>query len=390
MTFTTIMRKPIYTASLLALVSFLLSIQSVLLGPKTFDGGLEYTHYNNFKIFTQSYVHLNSNQDLYLLYPQEHWDYFKYSPTFALAMAPLAYLPDLLGLILWNLLNVWVLFWAIWHLPWHNASKSMLTLGFILLEIITSIQNAQSNALIAGLLLWSFIHLERKNLALASLFIVLSAFIKLFGMVALLLFILYPQKIRAGFYTFMWSLLLFILPLFLISWDQLIFLYQSWGQLLSSDHSASVGLSVSGWLFTWFGITWNKNILVMLGFLLLTLPLLKIKSYADLSFRTLLLASILIWVIIFNHKAESATFIIAACGVAVWYFSQNKSKINLFLLLLTFVLTILSPTDLFPKTIRETWVNPYTLKAFPCILVWLKITWDALVFKPISPPSIQE
>jgi len=45
-------------------------------------------------------------KDLYAPYPNEYWDLYKYSPTFALLMAPLALLPTLAGLAGWNLLNV--------------------------------------------------------------------------------------------------------------------------------------------------------------------------------------------------------------------------------------------------------------------------------------------
>jgi hypothetical protein len=84
----------------------------------------------------------------------------------------------------------------------------------------------------------------------------------------------------------------------------------------------------------------------------------------------------LIWVIIFNHKAESATFIIASSGVALWFFSSPKSYLNILLAILVLVFTILSPTDLFPTYLRTHYVIPYLLKVFPCILVWLKLQYD--------------
>ena len=47
--------------------------------------GDPYTHYNNYVIFRQAFFHLVRHQDLYVLYLAEHWDYFRYSPSFALA-----------------------------------------------------------------------------------------------------------------------------------------------------------------------------------------------------------------------------------------------------------------------------------------------------------------
>ena len=51
----------------------------------------------------------------------------------------------------------------------------------------------------------------------------------------------------------------------------------------------------------------------------------------------LLLASIMIWVVIFNHRAESPTFIIAITGVALWYYAQQQKPENYVLLVLAFV-----------------------------------------------------
>jgi len=111
---------------------------------------------------------------------------------------------------------------------------------------------------------------------------------------------------------------------------------------------------------------------------LFCLPLLKVRSYGQYPFRIMLLASVLVWVIIFNHRAESATFVIAVTGVAIWYFIQTPKPENLVLLLLTLVFSILSPTDLFPPYVRNEFFNPYVVKAVPCILVWAKITYDLL------------
>src|SRR5437762_2276993 len=48
---------------------------------------------NDFAIFRASSGHLLAGRDLYARYPAEHDDRFKYSPTFALLLAPLSALP---------------------------------------------------------------------------------------------------------------------------------------------------------------------------------------------------------------------------------------------------------------------------------------------------------
>jgi len=67
--------------------------------------------------------------------------------------------------------------------------------------------------------------------------------------------------------------------------------------------------------------------------------------------------------------------------VGIWYFTQAKSLDHLILLALAFVLTSLSPTDLFPKFLRREFISPYHLKALPCVLIWLKIQYDFLKFR---------
>ncbi len=369
-------------AAMLTLITLGITAQSFLKHQKTFDdSGLKYQHYNNYVIFKQSFFHLLEQKDLYQLYPAEHWDLYKYSPSFAVLMAPMALLPDTIGLFIWNCLNVLLLFFALWKLPAQTDKSRMLMLGFVFLELITSTQNSQSNALIAGLLIFAYIFMERKQIALASLLIVLTIFIKLFGLVALSLFLLYPNKLKAALYTLGWTLLLAALPLAFVSVDQLLFLYKSWINLLQTDHGISTGLSVAGWLSTWFSLE-VKTFVVVLGVILFCIPLLNYKAFSNPLFKLLFLSSILIWVIIFNHRAESATYIIAASGVAIWYFSQKRKTENTILIVLAFVFTVLSPTDLFPKYIRVNYVVPYVLKAVPCILIWCKIIVDLLLIKP--------
>ena len=360
---------------LVAIVT-LVTAQAILLGPKVYEGTMEYTHYNNFKMFVQSFFHLVDHKDLYQNYPAEYWDLFKYSPSFAVLMAPLAVLPVSIGLFIWNALNVLVLFFALWKLPLRSNATRLLVIAFILIELITSLQNTQSNGLIAGLVVMAFVCLEKKKIALASLFVVLTVFIKLFGIVAFALFLFYPGKAKAFAMSVGWFVLLAILPLLVVSWDHLLAQYQSWFHLLSHDFDASLGLSVAGWLQSWFHLEVPKNVITIVGAVLFLVPLARIHCYRDQTFKMLALASVLLWVVIFNHKAESPTFVIAVTGVAIWYFSQDRTRFNTVLLLLVLVFTILSPTDLFPRALREAYVNPYVLKVVPCILVWFKLWYD--------------
>ncbi|MCE7041310.1 glycosyltransferase family 87 protein [Dyadobacter sp. CY312] len=365
--------------SLFLAIAVFAALQSYFADLKTFeDNPRLYTCYNNYVIFKQSFFHLIEGKDLYILYLEEQWDLFKYSPAFALLFGLFAYLPDPVGLSLWAILNAAVLFFSVYYLPNIDIRTKGLILIFVFSETLTTLQNEQSNALITGLLIFTFGFLERRKYWLASLCIVSTIFIKLFGIVGLALYLLYPGKLKLVYTALFWTVLFTLLPLLVVDQNQFVFLYKSWANMLSNDHSISDGLSVIGWLKTWFNWQVNKTYVSLAGVVLFCIPLLRIKGYNIFQYRILMLASILIWVVIFNHRAESPTFIIAISGVALWYFSQAQNTENLVLLILALIFTGLSSTDLFPKFIRDQYVWPYVLKAVPCILVWGKILYDLM------------
>jgi len=369
--------------------------QSILLKPTHYnyeagkyidkeDGQYTATLYNNYIIFKNSFAHLIQSSDLYKFYLNEHWDLYKYSPTFSLFMGLFYFLPDVIGLFLWNLLNAIVLLVAVYYLPNLSLKNKGLILISILVELMTCMQCEQSNALICGLIILAFGLLERGNYFVGIFCIIATAYIKLFGIVALALLIFYPGKWKLALYTLFWSVFLFALPLVVISVPQLLAQYKSWGQLLSNDHTVSTGLSVAGWLSSWFKLSVNKSIITLGGVILFCLPFIRYKEYSNYLFRLLAFSSVLIWVVIFNHRAESPTYIIAMGGVAIWFFSQKFTTENFILFLLAIVFTSLSPTDLFPPTLRKGLFQPYVVKAVPCILIWIKVLYDQLFNRNIQ------
>ena len=193
------------------LVAIVASVHLIFLGNKSFNGLDIYKHYNNFVIFRFSFIHLINYQDLYILHPQDQYDLFKYSPTFALLMFPFAYLPEGIGLVLWNLFNALMLFIAIRKVPVLSQKVSVFVLWFILQETLTGLQSAQTNPLIAALLILAYTSFENKKVIWASLFIVLTVYIKIFGVVAFLMFFLYPDKLKFILYTILWTVLLALL-----------------------------------------------------------------------------------------------------------------------------------------------------------------------------------
>ena len=367
------------------LFALIASIQLILVGPHVFDGR-SYTDYNNYVIFRQSFFHLIDGKNIDMLYPAEQWDLYKYSPTFALVMGLLAHLPDVVGLSLWNLLNALALFGAISMLPFKMDKRGLL-LWYVLLELLTSMQNAQSNGLMAGLLIAAYGCMERGKIQWATLWIVIATFIKVYGGIGFCLFLFYPGKTKFVGYSALWMVLFAVMPLVVTPFHVLIWQYHNWMAMMSADQSASYGLSVMGWLRNWFGISSGKSVVSLIGIMLFLTPLSRWKLYNNATYKLLMLAFMLIWVIIFNHKAESPTYIIAVAGAGIWFFSTPVTLWHRILLLVVFIFTCLSPTDIFPPYLRQHFFIPYTIKAIPCILLWCVIFIELMRLKsePATP-----
>lgn len=371
------------------LVTLVASIHLFLLGTTHEFNGKFYTEYNNYIIFKNSFFHLISGKDLYIWYTDQQWDLYKYSPSFALIMGAIAWLPDVTGLCLWNLINALVLYAAIRMLPLNKTQVSLL-LWFILLELLTSLQSSQSNALLGGLIIAAFAQMERRKMLWASLLLVAATFIKVYGAIGFIFFLFYPDKIKFILYSIFWTVVMFCLPLAVINFHELVTQYQSWGRMMAADQAASYGFSVMGWLHSWFGLDNIKNGVIITGILLFFIPLVRFRQYANPVYRLFFLAYTLLWVIIFNHKAESSTYIIAVSGVAIWYFTQPGANWKKALLWIVFIFTCLSPTDLFPPPVRTQLMVPYVIKAVACILAWAAIFFELLTVreKQVTTPAI--
>ncbi len=345
------------------------AVQRVALGPSV-EQGRVYTHYNNYVIFRDAFMHLRHGQDLYALYPDEHWDLYKYSPTFAVLMAPFAPLPDAVGLVLWDVLGAVLLFLGIAGLPLGTERTRMAMAWFVALPMLQSMQNSQSNAHVAALVLLAAVWLERRQEMRAGLAIALGVFVKVYGGLAIVLALLYASRAKSVSWTVAWTIVLGLLPLVFVSPSHLLYLYRSWATLLANDQAAYTGVSAMSVLQSWFGLAPPKAVVAAAGLVITLLPLARVRAYPLVEFRMLMLAVLMIWMVAFNHKAEPNTFVIAVAGVAVWYLAGPRSSLRMTMVALVVFLTCLSTTSIFPTVVRRTLISPYSLRVVPCILVW--------------------
>jgi hypothetical protein len=330
-------------------------------------------HYNNFIIYQHSSFHLFSRTNLYAVYPDEYFDVFLYSPSFALLFAPFAYLPTVAGIIAWIGFVLVVYYFSIRLLPFDRKAK-LFIYGFTFIELVTSLENMQTNPLIAAFILFTFIFLENEKVFKASAFPGLGFFIKGYGVISGILFILKQPKLKSFIYLFFWFVILLCLPLIYYSPEGLINLYMEWKDSLFSEHEINTGISLMGMLSSIFRLKIPVIYIQLIGLLLFISTVFIVffrKNYEQV--KEIFLAYVLIWIIIFNHDAESSTYIIACTGIAIWYVYSSRSLIDNILLVITFILTILSPTDIFPDYLRREFVYPFALKALGPSLIWLKI-----------------
>lgn len=346
----------------------------------------QYLHhsFNNYLIYKYVYQHTVDLQNLYLTYP-EYGDSNHYGPAFSVFIAPFAILPDGLGMILWNVANVALLLWGIYSLP-ISLNKRSIIAWICVNEAFTALVSFQFNIALTGLILLSFSTLIKKQEVKSAFFIAIGTLIKLYGIVGLAFFFFTKDKLKFILAGIAALAIVFVIPMAISSPAFIIQTYGDWYNSLVHKNSENVSLtsfqdiSVMGMFRRISGdIAIPNGPFLLTGMVLFALPYLRIKQYNHLAFRLMLLASTLIFTVIFSSGSESPTYIIAFAGVAIWFIIQQKPKkawvIALFVF--AFILTSLSPTDLFPGPVKE-FIRLYSLKALPCTIIWLAIVYQMM------------
>ncbi len=340
--------------------------------------------YNNYKIFKNVYFHTINKLHLYTEYPNEYFDHNHYGPIFSFVIAPFAVLPDYLGLPFWGLFNAAILILAITQLP-LKATQINAVLWICLQEFITTILGLQFNPLMTAIILFSFINIEKQKDFWSAMFIVLGIFIKLYGIVGLAFFFFSKNKIKFILSLFFWSTVFFVLPMLISSPNYIIQTYLEWYNRLVVKNGENAGLNsyqdicLMGMVRRIMQDSSISNLPFLIsGIILFGLQYLRINQYKEQSYRLLLLASTLVFTVIFSSGSESPTYIIAIVGVAIWFVIQPKpiSKFYIFLFIFAIVLTSFSPSDLIPRFLRDNYIRPYALKALPCVLIWIAILYE--------------
>jgi hypothetical protein len=313
-----------------------------------------------YRVFQRSFPHLVEGRDLYAPYPAEQGvedrDRFKYNPSASLMFAPLSAMPFFLGVLCWTLLNTLALYAAMRLL----IPDSRLGWGLMIVfpALIAAVQSTSSNGLIAALMIWAFIGIESGSRWKGGVALVAGTLMKLFPAALLALLVTSRERRRLAVATVSAGSLALVAPLIVTPLSTLAAQYQSWIAVLSSDEgdltfARSImvviremsGRGTVNWVFQLGATT------------ILLLPLARSKDVCRTdAFRRAFFASLMVYVVIFNHQSENASYVIASVGLAVWFLSSAITAPRVALLVACMA----------------------GLEAAPYFLVWLSMQFELL------------
>jgi len=341
--------------------------------------------HNNFLIFRGVFWHTIQKLSLYDFYPTEYNDHNHYGPIFSLVIAPFAVVPDAIGLLGWLVVLALGMYYAVRRLPLEEGRQIFLY-WFCAHELLTALQMQQFNIAIAAIIIGSFAAIERGREVTAAFLIVLGTFVKLYGIVGLAFFFFVKRKPRFILALIGWAVVCFVAPMLISSPEYVVGQYVEWYERLAAKNGENTfslmqNISLLGMIRKASGSASYSDLLVILpGLALFGLPYLRFRQYRHLAFRYAILSSVLLFVVLFSTGSESSTYIIPFAGIALWYTTSpwKRSGWDVALLVFAFVLSSLSPSDLFPRSLREAYVLPYALKALPPTLIWLRLSYELL------------
>jgi hypothetical protein len=384
------LKKIFFSKPLILSLWFGLSLFTILKGILVYSGSKS-SNYNNYIVYKHNFLNLIHQHSLFGPEPQYYFDLNHYGPVFALIIAPFALLPDELGVILWVLFIAWSLYYAIIKLPLTDTQKTVLLLLNIN-SMMGSSGQVQVNPLIIAFVLFSFTFIKKQQDFWAALMIILGTAIKLYGIVGLAFFFFSDNKIKLILSLVFWSAVLFVLPMALSSPAFIIKTYHDWLPDLIAKNAANTTstrayVCVMGMLSRIFKIEHFPTLAVLIpGMIVFAISMMRIKYWRNLQYQLLLVASTLIFSIIFSSSSEPPTYIIAFIGISIWFVNLDRpiTGYERFLIIFALVLTNFSPSDLFPRYLRVTYVLPYYLNVLPCLLIWFKIVYE-MMFKNFKP-----
>ena len=351
---------------------------------------------NNFLIFKQVYWHVVHQLPLYAEYPSEYFDVNHYGPVFSLVIAPFAVMPTWMGMLFWLVVLTLCLYASIRH-NLFSRYQQVFIYWFCIHELLNGVQMQQFNIAIAAIIVASYYLIQKEKDIWAAFLIMLGTFVKFYGIVGLAFFFFSRHKLKLVASLALWALVFFVAPMLISSPDYIVSQYGDWYASILEKNDANLfalgqNISLLGIVRKATGCaTYSDLWLIVPGLIAFALPYLRLKQYPNQAFRQTLLASVLMFTVLFSTGSENSTYIIAVVGVAIWYTAApwQRSKWDIALIVYVFLFCTMAHSDLVPKYLREAWIKPYALKALPVVLVWFKLCYEIYV-KDYTPKTFDQ
>jgi hypothetical protein len=298
----------------------------VAVSVKTFVEPAKHTVY---PVFAQAARHWWHDEPVYADYGRSlGLDLFRYSPTFAVAMTPLAALPDRLGGLLWNLLSIGVLLAALQRmladvLPGSWSRRQMgLFWGLTLVGAARGIWSAQSNTLLISCVLLAASAIARRRFWQAALLLAAAVSIKIWPLALVMLLVpWWPWALGSRFLAA--GATLAAVPFLTRPWPYVLDQYRGWAAMLIDTRT----LRWPGYRDAW--TIWEATgapphldaylgLQLIGGLAVLAWCLVQGRRNRDVRHRlTSILAAWVTWQMLFGPGTERLTYMILA-PVTAW------------------------------------------------------------------------
>jgi alpha-1,2-mannosyltransferase len=300
----------------------------LVVGVRVFLGPTKRTVY---PIFSGSAQLWWNGEDLYEPgRPKTVQEGYRYSPTFAILMTPLAVLPDSVGGVLWRLANTAALIAALaWlansvlPLPLSRGQFAVLTLLCLPLAV-QSVNNGQANVIVIAAMLATVAAVKEERWNLACALMMIAFVCKVYPLaLGMLLIALYPRQLW-------WRMSLavagsLLLPFLFQHPGYVVDQYEKWFTLLAADdrtHTAPQNKYRDLWLLIEsFGIPLSRRgyqllqVLGGVGIAILSWHRQR-QSWPTKELLTSTLALAVTWMVVLGPGVESSTFLLVAPSLA--------------------------------------------------------------------------
>ena len=290
-----------------------------------------YNSDGNYRIFIGVWYHTIEQLPLFDHYPLEYDDMNHYGPFFSLVIAPFAWMNRYAGMFFWMPFLCMFLYVSVRKSDFTKYQQ-LFVFWFCTHELLNALFLQQYNVAITAGVLLTFTMIERRQDFWAAFFIMLGTMIKLYGIVGLAFFFFSKNKTKLLLSCLFWGAVMFVAPMAVAPPEYIISQYYEWYVALVEKNAdninvlagnmadLSTNISLLGMVRrTTQIVTYSDLWLIIPGIIAFCIPYLRISQYKHVAFRQTLLASVLMFTVLFSTGSENSTYIIAFAGVALWY-----------------------------------------------------------------------